>query len=65
MVMGTLANIYAIQQAFSIMKTVDKEDTKSIKSNDAMDNQLSNLELNNKSKYEYLKNKKFLSFLTK
>lgn len=62
MVMGTLANLYAIQQAFSIMKTVDKEDTKNIKSNDLMDNQLPKLELNNKSMYEHFKIKKFILF---
>lgn len=55
--MGTLANLYAIQQTFSIIKPVDKEDTKSIKSNDLMDNELANQVANNKSMYANLKNK--------
>lgn len=63
MVMGTLANLYAIQQAFSVMKTVDEENSKIMKSNDIIDNQLPKLELSNKSMYANLRNKNFTWFV--
>jgi len=52
MVMGTLANLYAIQQTFSALETVDKEivEAKRIISADLIANGLAKQELN-KSMY--------------
>jgi len=48
MVMGTLANLYAIQQTFSASKTVDKdiEEAKNIISADLIANELAKQQLN-------------------
>jgi len=55
MVMGTLANLYAIQQTFSALKIVDKDivEAKRIISTDLIANELAKHELN-KSMYIFI-----------
>lgn len=55
MVMGTLANLHAIQQTFSALKTVDKDvvETKQIISADLIANELAKQHLN-KSMYIFI-----------
>lgn len=56
MVMGTFANIYAIQQSLSSMKTVDKNiaETKEHIPIDLTSNKLAKQQLNNESNYTLL-----------
>lgn len=53
MVMGTLANLYAIQQSFSTIQKVDKDivDVKDVISVDLIANELAKQQLNDKSMY--------------
>lgn len=53
MVMGTLANLYAIQQSFSTIQKVDRDivDVKDIISVDLIANELAKQQLNDKSTY--------------
>jgi len=55
MVMGTLANLHAIQQTFSTVKTVDKDvvETKQIISADLIANELAKQQLNKKDVLEF------------
>lgn len=56
MIMGTLANLYAIQQTFSTMKIVNKKDiieTKNIISANIIANEIIKQQLKDKSKYIY------------
>lgn len=63
MVMGTLANLYAIQQTFSTTKVVEKENvgTKSTISEELKANDLTKQQLNVKSMYLFVL--VFLSYL--
>lgn len=56
MVMGTLANLYAIQQTFSNTKTVDKSiaGAKDIIFADSIVNELAKQQLKNTSMFAYL-----------
>lgn len=54
MIMGTLANLYAIQQTFSVPKTNDKNPagTKDIVFDNSVSNDPSKIQSNEKSTYE-------------
>lgn len=56
MVMGTLANLYAIQQTFSTTKTVDKSiaGSKDIIIADSIVNELAKQQLKNTSMFAYI-----------
>lgn len=57
MVMGTLANLYAIQQSFSTIKTVDKSiaGAKDIIFADSIVNELAKQQLKNTSMFSYFR----------